>query len=197
MTKADLALKKLQFGALATGFATWKDMTTVAKHMRLLDDTAGVNRLKDLKDPIQKIEYILQKWQMKDIVSALSIWKNQYRQYYLEQVVFSEQIFARQEICDQRYRVIMRQWKSASQAKAVANWRQKVLEDRAARAASGGVAGKNKHNYEVLCKRILRLDSSIFECHVMIYLSTQNTKIACVGDTWLFAGVFTAFVVSS
>ena len=166
MSKADLALKKIRYGALAKSYATWKDITSVARHMRELDDTAGANHLRALKDPLQKIQFILTKWQMKNVASALSLWKNGYRQAYLEQVVFSEQMFARAEICDQRYRVIMRQWKSAGQAKAVALWRQNVLEERATRAASSGVAGKNKHNYEVLCKRILRLDETIFDCHV-------------------------------
>merc|ERR1711865_790013 len=97
----------------------------------------------------------------------------------------AEQRSSRAVICDQRFRVIVRQWKCAAQARAVGSWRQKTLESGIEHAVSAGQASKNKHNYEVLCKRILRLDNSIFVNHVGAMISWCRSELRRAFGVWL------------
>merc|ERR1711865_1353659 len=107
----------------------------------------------------------LSRWTLTDAARALKQWMRCVRADTVESLLLAEQRSSRAVICDQRFRVIVRQWKCAAQAQAVGSWRQKTLESGIEHAVSAGQASKNKHNYEVLCKRILRLDNSIFVNH--------------------------------
>merc|ERR1712166_104290 len=185
MSKAEVALKRLKFGKAVVAFSGWKSTMQLMKRLREIEAKAPLAKLKDIEGNDEKLRFMLARWSLTDAARALKQWSRCVRADSIESILVAEQRVAHAYVADQRFRVIVRQWKGASQAAAVGSWRQKTLEHGISQAVTAGQAAKNKHNYEVLCKRILRLDNTIFTNHVGAILTWCRTELRRGFGVWL------------